>query len=123
MGSGASWEVRRVDAKTTSARTGGYAGGLLEMSGGPTSSSRRATQELEVVTPRGYSSPRFRRARRGFVPQPRGLLNLRARRARVRSSRSLFALDEGLDAGTALVVGELHRRRLHQVGRRRDDRA
>src|SRR4051812_46374704 len=65
----------------------------------------------------------FRRARRGFVPQPRGLLNLRARRARVRSSRSLFSLDERLDAGAALVVGELHRRRLHQVGRRRDDRA
>src|SRR3954454_22332557 len=70
-----------------------------------------------------HSSPWFRRARRGFVPQPWGLLTLRSRRVRARSSRSLFALDESLDPAAALVVGQLHRRALHQVRRRGDDRA
>src|SRR3954464_14829005 len=35
----------------------------------------------------------------------------------------LLAADEGLHAGAALVVGELHGRGLHEVRRRRDDRA
>src|SRR5436190_48948 len=48
----------------------------------------------------------------------------RSRRVTVRKSCwSLLAADEGLHAGAALLVGELDRRRLHEVRRHRDQRA
>src|SRR6185503_7527023 len=44
-------------------------------------------------------------------------------RISTRTADLLLAADEGLHAGAALLVGELHGRGLQEVRRRRDDRA